>query len=169
MSIHRLTKDLNRTLTFYPSYCAFQDQGTERWLDFLGKIMDFTILKNLVGKLELRIIYLFHLFLSFLLPIKTRFGFIIFILDIHHLVFLKLCFLPHLKENNIEHFHCGICGLENHKYASFSLNNEETSTPFALIHGDFLGPSTIPNVSGACFIFTYWWLYQCVMDFSHKK
>ena len=68
---------------------------------------------------------------------------------------LKIMFPSSFEGNNIEHFHCGICGLENHKCASFSLNNEETSTPFALIHGDFLGPSTIPNVSGACFIFTY--------------
>ena len=53
------------------------------------------------------------------------------------------------KGIDLKNRHCDICELAKHKRVFFLVSNKRTSIPFALIHSDIWGPSTVHNVSGA--------------------
>ena len=65
---------------------------------------------------------------------------------------LKLMFPTLFKGLDIQSFHCNIC--EYAKYTRASISNKRSS-PFFLIHSDFWGPSTIPNISGSRWFVTF--------------
>ena len=58
-SIHQITRDLNSSVTFFPSYCVFQDRIIGRMLDMLGNGRGSTSLKLVVAAV---IQYLFLIF-----------------------------------------------------------------------------------------------------------
>ena len=58
---------------------------------------------------------------------------------------------PYLFQgSDIFEFYCETCELAKHTLVSFPTSNKRSSHPFHLIHSDIWGPSTIPNVFGAC-------------------
>lgn len=148
VSIHRLTNVLNCHVIFYPSYCIFKNKVQGRRLDMLGKRMDFTISSYRLVKVELRINYPHPFSLKSHPPKKIRFGFFTVVLDIRYLMFLRLC--PSLfKGIDVEKLHYNVCELTKHYRASFLISNKRGSIPFALIHSNIWGPSTIPNMSSS--------------------
>lgn len=62
---------------------------------------------------------------------------------------LKIMFPLLFKGVDVEKLHCDVCEFAKHRRASFPISNKRVSSPFALIHSDIWGPSTIPNISGA--------------------
>ena len=93
VSIHRLTKDLNCHVIFHPFDYVFQDQG-------LGKTIGHAREKDGLYHRELpfdqnrpRTGHPYHSSPKFHPPKETRSGSNIIVLDIHHSVLLRLCFL----------------------------------------------------------------------------
>ena len=93
-----LPKNWIVTWFFIPLIVFLRNKVQGRWLDMLGKMMDFIILSYHLIKIGLRTRYLYHSFLKSHPQQKIKFGFIIIVLDICCLVFLKLCFLYFSKE-----------------------------------------------------------------------
>lgn len=91
VSINELQKISIALWYFIPHIVYFMTYTCGKGLDMLGRKMDFIISRNRMGKT--RKVYLYHYFLSLPCQIKTRFGFIITILVILCLVFLRSCSL----------------------------------------------------------------------------
>lgn len=136
---------------FLPPIVYFRNSAWEGWLDALVREMVFTTWKNQVKKWELRIPCLYHLSAS---SNKDKIC-----LYHHHLghpsfdVF-KIMF-PSLFKGWSWKFHCNDCELAKHRCTSFPISNTRTLFPFTLIHSDFWGPSTVPNIyrlGGLCLL-----------------
>jgi transposase InsO family protein len=151
ISIHKLTNDSNCYVSFYPSYCVFQERSTKR----------------MIGRAEARggLYYLdnpsrqdraHNLSLSSIASLSDvsesrKDKILLYHRRLGHPSFqvLKLMFPSLFKGVMIEHFHCDVCELAKHKRASFPISNTRALTPFSLIHSDIWGPSTVVNISGA--------------------
>ena len=53
------------------------------------------------------------------------------------------------KGIDVEKLLCDVCELAKHHHVSFPISNKRVSIPFALVHSDIWGPSTIPNILGS--------------------
>lgn len=62
---------------------------------------------------------------------------------------IKQLFPILFKILNVEILHYEVCELTKHKHVPFSFSNKMSTFPFYLVHTDVLGPSNIPNISGA--------------------
>jgi len=146
MSIQKLTKDLNCHVTFYPSYCDFQDQDSGRRI---GRAKEKDGLYYLEISTTPSMIKT-NLSSSFLSSSNKD------VIWLHHFrlghpsfAVLKIMFPSLFKGLDIETFHCDICEYAKHTRVSFPIRNKRSSSPFYLIHSDIWGPSTVPNVSGS--------------------
>ena len=145
--IHRLTKELNCHVIFYPSHCVFQEQG-------MGKIgharkkdgLYYLELSFGQNRTENQVP------LSFLskIPSTTKNKIWLHYCCLGHPSFgvLKIMFPLLFKGIDVEKLHCDVCELAKHRRASFPISNKRVSIPFMLIHSDIWGPTTIPNISG---------------------
>lgn len=52
------------------------------------------------------------------------------------------------KEVDIQMFHCDTCEFAKHKCVAFPSSNKRMVVPFALIHSDVWGSSSIPYLAG---------------------
>lgn len=147
LSIHKLTRDMNCTVLFYPSHCVFQDQGS-------GKRIGLAKEKGGLYYLDASTLHyptVKHVFSESCLSASNNDA-----IWRHHFRFghpsftvLKTMFPSLFKTVNVEDFHCDVCEFAKHKRVSFPMSNNKSSFPFYLIHTDLWGPSRIPNVTGA--------------------
>ena len=61
--------------------------------------------------------------------------------------FLKIMLPLLLKGIDVEKLHSDVCKLAKHH--SFPVSNRRVSIPFALVHSDICGPSTVPYILGS--------------------
>ena len=90
LSVHQVTKDLDCKVTFYPTYYVFQDQSRGGRLDMLRKMMNSISLRQ---GLEVAINLHIPIYPINFPSIMMTFSFNTSVLDIHHLVYSKTCFL----------------------------------------------------------------------------
>ncbi|KAH0686950.1 hypothetical protein KY284_017503 [Solanum tuberosum] len=149
ISIQKLTKDSKCQVTFFPSYCLFQEQNTKEMIGRASEkgglyCLDFHngeyISKNSLSSSFLsesimsnkEKVWLYH----------RRLGHPSFYV-------IKRMFPSLFKDLIVESFHCDDCEIAKHKRTSFPISHKRCQTPFSLIHSDIWGPSPIPNISGA--------------------
>ena len=68
---------------------------------------------------------------------------------------IKSLFTSLFSKLDVESLHCEVCELAKHKHVPFLVSNNMSTFPFYLIHTDVWGPSTLQNVSGACWFLTF--------------
>ena len=68
---------------------------------------------------------------------------------------VKAIFPSLFKNLNVGSLHCEVCELAKHKRVSFPISNKMSSFPFSLFHTDVLGPTHVPNISGAKWFLTF--------------
>ncbi|PRQ37607.1 putative RNA-directed DNA polymerase [Rosa chinensis] len=155
LSVGQIILALACIVTFYPSFCVFQDILTRRILGYgvrRGKLyyLDLTETgenhKHLLGQANQingvenakEAVWLWH----------RRLG---------HLSFSYLKKLqPHLFSvvSDLD-FHCDICELAKSHRISYSPSLHKSPVPFMKIHSDVWGPAKIPSLSGARYFVTF--------------
>ena len=146
LSIHKITTDLQCHVTFFPSYCMFQDQH-------MGKMIGHAKEHDGLYYLDTRSgcgggVSLSN-FSASLSSNKAKLWLLHCRLGHPSFSVLKVMF-PSLFDNlKPEMLHCEVCQLAKHHRVSYPLSNNKTSFPFQLIHTDVWGPSRVPNISGA--------------------
>ena len=157
LSISRITRDLNCSVTFFPSYCVFQDlltkqkigSGSEKnglyFLDLaLNKQGQSSVAHHsTVPTKATEEIWLWH----------QRLGHPSFYL-------LQFLFPSLLSSNRISSFKCENCELGKHHRVSFPISFNKSTTPFSIIHSDVWGPSSTVAISG------HRWYVTFIDDFS---
>jgi histone deacetylase 1/2 len=139
-------------VTFWPSFCVFQDILTRRILGYgvrRGKLyyLDLTdsgthklSQANQTGGLEnaKATVWLWH----------RRLG---------HLSFSYLRKLqPHLfSVVSDSDFHCDVCELAKSHRISYSPSLNKSTIPFMKVHSDVWGPAKVPSFSGARYFVTF--------------
>ena len=152
ISIHKLTQDLPCRITFFTSYCEFQDQDSGKKIGLAKEhnglyylsasnqpeLIKSVLSTSLFSLSNKDVIWLHH----------RRLG---------HLSFskLKIMFPNLFKGLNVQSFHCDICEFAKHTRVPFPISNKKSSSPFFLIHSDIWGPSTIPNITGSRWFVTF--------------
>ena len=64
-------------------------------------------------------------------------------------MYLKRLFLSLFLNKNTSSIQCDMCEFAKHSRSSYHLTSYKASFPFATIHSDILGPSKVPNITGA--------------------
>ena len=152
LSVSQITSTLACTVTFWPSFCVFQDILTQKILGCgvrRGKLYYLELPEN--GGLKISqanqtsskdkartTIWLWH----------RRLG---------HLSFGYLKKLqPQLFSGlNDREFHCDTCELAKSHRISYSPSLNKSSEPFEVIHSDVWGPAKVPSISGARYFVTF--------------
>ena len=134
LSIHKLTRDMNCNVLFYPSHCAFQDQVS-------GKRIGHAKEKGSLYYLDVSATHspiVKHVFSESCFSVSNNDD-----IWCHHFRFghpsftiLKTMFPSLFKNVHVEDFHCDICEFAKHKRVSFPISNNRSSFPFYLIHTD---------------------------------
>ena len=143
--IHQITKDLNCSVTFFSSYCVFQDRIMRRMIGHAREWVGFYFLETSSGSGDI----LPRSHLSTFSPNKYQIWLHHFRLGHPPFSLLNKMFPSSFTHLDVNNFHCGTCELAKHHRVSFLMSNKKSSTPFALIHTDIWGSSRIPNISGA--------------------
>ena len=139
ISITKLTKDLNCSLTFFPSHCVIQDQATGKMIGhakeqgglyFLEAMGGNGTISSMACSLKESDILIWH----------KRLG--------HPSFSTMQKMFPSFEFSKIS-FHCEICEMEKHHRTTFHPINERSSIPFSLIHTNVWEKSSIPNISSA--------------------
>lgn len=152
LSVSQITSFLACTVTFWPSYCVFQDIVTRKILGYgirQGKLYYLDLTEGGGAKFNQAnqvssedrartIIWLWH----------RRLG---------HLSFGYLKKLqPHLFSSfNDLDFHCNTCELAKNHRVPYLPSLNKSSEPFAVIHSDVWGPAKIPSLSQARYFVTF--------------
>ena len=146
ISIQKLTKDLHCQVIFYPFYCVFQDQDSERRIGLAKEQNGLYYLETPLTAKRIT-----NTLSSSFLSTSNKEA-----IWLHHFRFshpsfqvLSIMFPSLFKGLNIKDFHCDVCELTKRNLVPFPISNRRSSNPFDLIHSDIWGPSTIPNISGA--------------------
>ena len=90
------------------------------WLDLLRKKMDPTIPNNHVVKVGSRTSYPYHFFSLSSISNKDKIRIYYFCLGHPYFGLLKIMFPLLFKGIDVENFHCDVCKLTKHRWASFS-------------------------------------------------
>lgn len=151
VSVTKLTKDCNCSVTFFPSYCVFQEQDTKRTIgrarerDGLYYLEDQRINNKIQIPLSLSSTLLSELVIS------NKDKIWLYHRRLGHPSFttLKMMFPSFFKGYRVESFNCTDCEFAKHKRTSFQHVNKKSLEPFSLIHSDIWGPSIVSNISGA--------------------
>ena len=153
LSVSQITSTLACTVTFWPSFCVFQDILTRKILGYgvrWGKLYYLELPKNGGSKISQAnqtsskdkartTIWLWH----------RRLG---------HLSFSYLKKLqPQLFSGlNDREFHCDTCELAKSHRISYLLNLNKSSEPFEVIHSDVWGSAKVPCISRARYFVTFY-------------
>ena len=133
MSIQKLTKGVHCHVTFYPSYCDFQDQGSGRRI---GRAKEKDGLYSLETSPTPSMIKK-NLSSSFLCSSnKDAIWLHHFRLGHPSFAVLQIMFPSLFKGLNIRTFHCDICEYAKHTRVFFPISNKRSASPFYLIHSD---------------------------------
>nr|KYP73851.1 Retrovirus-related Pol polyprotein from transposon TNT 1-94 [Cajanus cajan] len=150
ISVQKLTKDLNCSVTFFSTHCVFQDLATRKTI-LTAKEQSGLYLLESDDQNKTKIIsqqatsetwansqiWLHH----------KRLG--------HPSFNLLKSLFPHLfTKESIESFNCDICQLSKHHRASYPISNKKSTSPFDLIHSDVWGP-VVESISGARWFVTF--------------
>ena len=119
--VHQVTKDLDYRVTFYPTYYVFQDRVMGRMIRHAKENDELYFLETQGGNSN-------QPSCSYL---SNNISFNTSILDIHHLVYSKICFLYCSKNVGVNNLHCDICKFAKHHHVSFPLSNTSS-----LIHSN---------------------------------
>ena len=152
LSVSQITSTLACTVTFWPSFCVFQDILTRKILGYgvrRGKLYYLELPENGGSKISQAnqtsnkdkaraTIWLWH----------RRLG---------HLSFGYLKKLqPQLFSGlNDREFHCDTCELAKSHRISYSPSLNKSSEPFEVIHSDVWGPAKVPSISRARYFMTF--------------
>ena len=151
-SVSQITSTLAYTVTFWPSFCVFQDILTRKILGYgvrRSKLYYLELPENGGSKISQAnqtsskdkaraTIWLWH----------RRLG---------HLSFGYLKKLqPQLFSGlNDREFHCDTCELDKSHRISYSPSLNKSSEPFEVIHSNVWGPAKVPSISGARYFVTF--------------
>uniref|UniRef100_A0A5B6ZV70 Integrase catalytic domain-containing protein n=1 Tax=Davidia involucrata TaxID=16924 RepID=A0A5B6ZV70_DAVIN len=141
LSIRKLTQAFNCFVTFYPSYCVFQDLKTKRMIG---------------GGYEKNGLYYF----------EPSCPSVLSALHSTASPYQWHCRLGHPSSVNLRHlvpsltdfssFNCETCELSKHRRVSFPLRTDTPCLkPFELVHSDVWGPSRTTGLCGARYFVTF--------------
>nr|KYP72091.1 Retrovirus-related Pol polyprotein from transposon TNT 1-94 [Cajanus cajan] len=150
ISVQKLTKDLNCSVTFFSTHCVFQDLTTG---------------KTILTTKEQSGLYLFESddqnktkIISQQATSETWANSQIWLHHkrLGHLSFnlMKSLFSHLFTRESVESFNCDICQLSKHHRASYPISNRKSTSPFDLIHSDIWRP-VVESISGAKWFFTF--------------
>ena len=149
VSIQKLTKDSNCSVTFFPSHCVFQEQDTKRMIGRASERDGLYYLENQSGRTRVENPLSTSFLSESVMSNKNKIWLYHRCLGHPSFKVLKIMFPSLFKGSNVESFHCTECEFAKHKRTSFLKSNTKTLNPFSLIHNDIWGPTTVPNISGA--------------------
>nr|KYP62702.1 Copia protein [Cajanus cajan] len=138
ISVQKLTKDLNCSVTFFSTNCIFQNLATGKTI-LTAKEQSELYLLEFDDQRKTKI-------MSQQATSETWENSQIWLhpksLGLRHPSFNLLTSLfPHLfTKESIEFFNCDICQLSKHHRASYPIINKKSTSPFDLIHSDVWGP-----------------------------
>ena len=155
LSVGQIIQELSCIVTFYPSFCVFQDILTRRILGYgvrKGKLYYLDLTEtgekhmqslgqaNQVNRAESakKDVWLWHRRLGHL-----NFG------------YLKKLQPQLFSDVNYSDFHCDICELAKSHRISYPPSLNKSPVPFMKIHSDVWGPVEIPSLSGARYFVTF--------------
>ena len=153
LSIGRITRDKNCSVTFFPSHCVFQDLITGR---MIGSGREENGLYLLESQDQQQVAH--HTTQTR----STTGDIMLWHRRLGHPSFNLLKHLfPTLSSNqNVSIFRCEDCELGKHHRASFYPSNNKSTVPFCLIHSDVWGASRIVALKG------HRWFVTFIDDFS---
>jgi len=153
MSISRITRGLNCSVTFFPCWCVLQDLATKTTIG-LGKQRGG--LYYLVALASTPPTPKYQPSASALIATQSSHSHVISSTDLwhyrlRHLSSSKLHFMAKTLLNFPFKFQdaCDICALSKQCRLPFSASSISSIRPFELIHCDIWGPYKIPSLSGA--------------------
>lgn len=152
LSVSQITSSLNCTVTFWPSFCIFQDILTRKTLGYgvrRGKLYYLDLTKD--GEKQIGQLHLMEG------DTKARDKAWLWHRRLGHLSFGYLRKLkPYLFSNLDESiFQWDTCELAKNHRVSFSPSMNKSDEPFSVIHYDVWGPLKIPSLSNAKYFVTF--------------
>jgi hypothetical protein len=171
LSIRKLIKDINCSVTFFLDHCIFQDLATGKMIG-QARVKDGLYMLGMQGSSSNS-----HP-LSFISVNSNKDDIWNHHRRLGHLSFKTLSHMfPSLFKNlNVEQFHCEICEFAKHHRVPFPISDSRSMSPFHIIHSDIWGPYNVPNISGAkgfvtfiddCTRMTWVYLLKRKADVSH--
>jgi len=144
LSIRKLIKDINCSVTFFLDHCIFQDLAT-------GRTIGQARVKDGLYMLEVQGSSSNSPSLSFISVNSNKTDVWNHHCRLGHLSFktLRNMFPSLFKNLDVEQFHCEICEFAKHHRVPFPTSDSRSVSPFTIIHSDIWGPYNIPNISGA--------------------
>ena len=142
LSISKLTKSQNCSITFFSNRCVFQDLTTRKMIGSSEKregLLYLTILEpeDLAYQVRSNVNKEKEEWLQ-----HKRLGYLNFSA-------LRVLYSDLLRGFDISDFKCEICELAKSHHVSYLLRNKRCDSPFTLIHTDVWGPSKIFGLLGA--------------------
>jgi hypothetical protein len=144
LSIRKLIKDINCSVTFFLDHCIFQDLATGRTIG-QARVKDGLYMLGVQGSSSN------SPSLSFISVNSNKTDVWNHHRRLGHLSFktLRNMFPSLFKNLDVEQFHCEICEFAKHHRVPFPISDSRSVSPFTIIHSDIWGPYNIPNISGA--------------------
>lgn len=117
--------------------------------------MDYATLRHQAILLSPRAHHLYCFFLTSIYPINRRSW--LYHHRIGHPSFrsLKIVFPSLFRGLDVESLHCDVREIAKHKCVPFPTSNKKSLVPFYLIHSDTWGPSSVSNISDACWLVSF--------------
>lgn len=153
MSVSRVTRDLNCSVTFFPHWCVLQDLMTGMTIG-LGKQRDG--LYYLVAMAANKTHHPAQSVHTIKATSSQNTSTILWHRRLGHLSSSRLDFMSKtllhfpLEPNN----NCDVCALARQTRLPFSTSSTSSVKPFELIHCDIWGPFKVPSLSGAKYFLT---------------
>lgn len=149
LSISKLTKQLNCSAHFFPSYCVLQD---------LSSGMTIGTAKEYEGLyyLDVSTVSVLSCGISGLASTTNDNNIVLWHKRMGHPSFSYLQrMFPHLHLNKSTIPHCDICEFAKHHRPTFTPSIYKSTRPFSIIHSDVWGPCRIPNRTQSKYFVTF--------------
>jgi len=143
LSIQKLIKDINYSVTFFLDHCIFQDLAT--WRTSGQAVKDGLYMPGVQGSSSNSPSLSFISVNSNKTDVwnhHRRLGYLSF-------KTLRNMFPSLFKNLDVEQFHCEICEFAKHHRMLFPISDSRSMSQFTIIHSDIWGSYNISNISGA--------------------
>lgn len=168
LSVSQITSSLNCSVTFWPSFCVFQDILTRRTLGYGVKRHKLYYL-DLTEDGTQQLGQVFHTSAVE----KARASIWLWHRRLGHISFgyLKKLRPSLFSDCDVLDFKCDVCELAKSHKVSYPPSLNKCSEPFVVIHSDIWGPARVPSISKARYFITF--IDECTrftwVSLLHKK